>query len=112
MHCRKSLLIFSFETWRKKSTERYFDVTMGSFDSAEICELAGLYIVSNLENILLKTNFELYQDDVLILLRKLNGQQIAKKRKTVIKIFKDIDFGIDIQTNIKETDFLEVTLNL
>ena len=85
---------------------------MGSFDSAEICELVGLYIVSNLENILPKTNFELYQDDVLILLRKLNGQQIAKKRKTVIKIFKDIDFGIDIQTNLKETDFLEVTLNL
>ena len=29
-------------------------------DGAEICELAGLYIQSNLENILPKTNFGLY----------------------------------------------------
>ena len=49
------------------------DVTIGSFDGAEICEFAGLYIQSNLENILLKTNFGLYQDDGLILLRNHNG---------------------------------------
>ena len=33
------------------------------------------------------------------------------KRKTIIKIFKDIGFSIDIQTNLKEVDFLDVTLN-
>ena len=27
-----------------------------------------------------------------------------KKRKTIIKIFKDIGFSIDIQTNLKEVD--------
>ena len=85
---------------------------MGSFDGAEICELVGLYIQSNLENILPKTNFGLYQDDGLILLRNLNGQQMDKKRKAIIKIFKDIGFSIDIQTNLKEVDFLDVTLNL
>ena len=36
----------------------------------------------------------------------------TKKRKTTIKIFKDIGFSIDIQTNLKEVDFLDVTLNL
>ena len=30
----------------------------------------------------------------------------------IIKIFKDIGFSIDIQTNLKEVDFLDVTLNL
>ena len=39
MHCRKSLLFFGNEAWKKKSTECCFDVTMGSFDGAEICEL-------------------------------------------------------------------------
>ena len=48
----------------------------------------------------------------LILLRKLNGQQMDKKGKTIIKIFKDIGFSIDSQTNLKEVDFLDVTLNL
>ena len=34
-----------------------------------------------------------------------------KKRKTTIKLFKDICFSIDIQTSFKEVDFLEVKLN-
>ena len=73
---------------------------MGSFDDAEIYELVGLSIQSNLENILPKTNFGLYWDDGLILLRNLNGQQMDKKRKSIIKIFKNIGFSIDIQTNL------------
>ena len=40
---------------------------MGSFDGAVMCELVGLYIQSNLEKILLKTNFGLYWDDGLII---------------------------------------------
>ena len=96
MHCRKSLLFFGNETWKKKSTESCFDVTMGSFDGAEICELVGLYIQSNLENILPKTNFGLYRDDGLILLRNLNGRQMDKKRKNIIKIFEDIGFSVEI----------------
>ena len=35
-----------------------------------------------------------------------------KKRRTLIKFFKDIGFNMDIQTNLKEVDFLEITLNL
>ena len=46
------------------------------------------------------------------LLRNLNGQQMNKKRKTIIKIFKDTGFSIDIQTNLKEVDFLDATMNL
>ena len=48
----------------------------------------------------------------LILLRNLNGQQMDKKRKTSIKIFKNIGFSIDIQANLKEVDFIDVKLNL
>ena len=31
------------EAWKKKSTDSCFDVTMGSYDGAEICELV-IYI--------------------------------------------------------------------
>ena len=51
---------------------------MGSFDGAEICELIELYIQSNLENILPKTNFGIYWHDGLILSRNLNCQQMEK----------------------------------
>ena len=37
---------------------------------------------------------------------------MGEKRKTFIKIFKEIAFSIDIQTNLKEVDFLDVSLNL
>ena len=111
MNCAKSLLIFGNEIWKKKSTKCCFDVTMSSFDGAEMREFVGLYIQSNLENILPKINFGLYWDDGLIHLRNLTGHQMDKKRKTIIKIFKDIGFSIDIQTNIKEVDILDVILN-
>ena len=38
MQCRKSLLFFGNETRKKESSESCFDVTMGSFDGAKICE--------------------------------------------------------------------------
>ena len=43
-HCRKSLLFPDNKTWKKKTADSYFHVTMGSFDGAESCELVGLYI--------------------------------------------------------------------
>ena len=57
---------------------------MGCFDGAEICELVGLYIQSNLENILPKTNFGLYRDERLILLRNLNYSQTILTKKFLI----------------------------
>lgn len=35
-----------------------------------------------------------------------------KKRRTMIKFFKDTGFNMDIQTSLKEVYFLEITLNL
>ena len=44
----KSLLFSNNECWKKKNTESCFDVTKGSFDGAEICELVGLFILNEL----------------------------------------------------------------
>ena len=43
--------------------------------------------------------------------RNENGQQIDHTRKN-IRIFKDIGFDIDIETNSKEAHFLDITFNL
>ena len=96
MHCRKSLLFFGNKTWKKKLRESCLDVNMDSFESAETCELERLCIQSNVEVILPKTNFGLSWDDKLILLRNLNGQQMDKKKKSMIKTFKDA-FNTDIK---------------
>ena len=85
---------------------------MGTFDGAEICKLVRLYVQSKLEKIFPKSNFGLYRDDGLALLRNLNRQQSDKVRKKIIGVFKDIGFSLEIETNLKEVDFLDVSLNL
>ena len=48
IHAKKSLL-YNNETQRCKRGNTNFDVTMGSFDGVETCELIGLYIPSQLQ---------------------------------------------------------------
>ena len=45
-HCRKSLHFKNDEPWKNKTTDSMFDVTLGSYDGAEVCELTGSYILS------------------------------------------------------------------
>ena len=97
---------------RKKQTESCFDMIMGSFDGAEVCELVGIYILCFLEKLINKKNCGLYRDDGLLILRNVNGQQIDQMHKNIIKIFKDIGFAIDVELNLKIVDFLDITFNL
>ena len=80
MHCRKSLLFCEREAWSKKSYDR-FDVTMGSYDGAEVCELVGLYLLHHLSGILGKEAVGLYHDDGLAILRNTPGPN-AERLKT------------------------------
>ena len=59
-HCRKSLLFHNNVAWKKKTTTSCFDVTMGSYDGAEVCELVGMFILSNLGNIIGKKNTQFF----------------------------------------------------
>ena len=55
MHCRKSLLFDNETAWTRKNRSSMFDVTMGSFDGAEVCELIGLFLPNNLSGNTAKT---------------------------------------------------------
>ena len=44
-HARKSLLYNEGEPWIKKQSNS-FDVTMGSYDGAEVCELIAIFMLS------------------------------------------------------------------
>ncbi|KXJ25355.1 hypothetical protein AC249_AIPGENE10664 [Exaiptasia diaphana] len=79
MHSRKSLLFNSNTAWIKKSNSS-FDVTMGSYDGAEICELVGLFILNDLCTYG-KDNIGLYRDDGLAIFRNISGPQAERTRK-------------------------------
>ena len=108
-HCRKSLLYNNYEPWKKKDTDSCFDVIMGSYDGADVCELVGIYLLSLLASIIDKNNSGLYHDDGL----NVNGQKMDRVRMNVIKTFKEGGFKIEIlQTHLKIVNFLDLTFNL
>ena len=39
------LLYSNGELWAKKTSSNLFDITMGSYDGAESCELVGAYLL-------------------------------------------------------------------
>ena len=82
---------------------------MESFDSAEVCKLVGIYLHVVFFS---ETNRGLNRDDWLLILRNVNGQQIDRMRKNIIKTFKDIAFAVDVETNLKVVDFLDTAFKL
>ncbi|XP_057313453.1 uncharacterized protein LOC130654828 [Hydractinia symbiolongicarpus] len=110
-HSRKSLLFDKSSTWVKKGNV-LFDVTMGSFDGAEICELVGLYILKKISKIIDIKHVGLYRDDGLAIIQNANGPRMNKIRKDIITLFKEDKLSVTIETNLIETDFLDVSFNV
>ena len=88
-----------------------FDVTMGSYDEAEVCELVGLYLLGKLVPLIATTNVGLYRDDGLAVIHRANGPKMDRIRKGIIAQFKSEGLSITIDTNLIETDFLDVSFN-
>ena len=111
IHSRRTLLYdHKNTTWTKRDGIRQFDVSMGAYDGAEVCELVGLYVLKQLKE---KTTAEigLYRDDGLAVL-KGTGRTTDKIRKIINEIFKDIGLKITSKCNLKVVDYLDITLNL
>ena len=85
---------------------------MGSFDGAEICELVGLHLLDKLSSLIGRKNVGLYRDDGLAAINSSSGPVLDKMRKNIIALFKNEGLSITIETNLFETDFLDVTFNL
>ena len=67
----------------KSSTDKSSSICLYGYDSAELCELIGIYIQSLLE----KYQMGLYRNDNLII------------KKNIISVFKNTDFKTEITTN-------------
>ena len=111
MHSRKSLLFNNGETWIKKDNEN-FDVTMGAYDGAEVCELVGIYLQSLLSEKYNKSEFGLYRDDGLAVFDNISGPKAERIKKDFQKLFKENHLDIIIACNKTVVNYLDVTLNL
>ena len=86
-HARKSLLFDSTGVWVKNDNNILFDVTMGSFDGTDVCELVSLYLLSKISVHIDLNNVGLYRDDRLAI-NDTNGPKLDRIRKNIIATFK------------------------
>ena len=112
MHSRKTLLFWQDSTWVKKEGDEDFDIPMGCYDGAEICELVGIYIQNKLWKLMNRKDLGLYRVDELWILKNTSGPEADQKRKNIIKIFKECGLSITCEINKKIADFLDVRFNL
>ena len=111
-YCWKSLHFYKNEPSKKKDSNSCFDVTMGSYEGAELFKLIGIYLLSQLCTIISKKNCWLYRDDGLMIQEHIYCLQIDQLRKKIINVFKKTGFKIDIETKLKIANFLDLTFNL
>ena len=78
--CRQPILADNGRT-RVKSYVDNFDVPMGAYDSAQVSDLIGIYILNTLGRIVNLEQVGLYQDDGIILILNSNG---LKYRRTLL----------------------------
>ena len=100
MHYRKSLLFDNAKPWRKRNNSTVFDVMMGSFDGAEVCELVGLNILDILTKQFNNRNIGLYRDDGLAAFRNMGAKAADKIRKQFSAAFNEVDLRITAQSNM------------
>ena len=84
-------------TWRKIRSD--FDITMGSFDGTETCELVGLFLLFQLTH--LDVNVGLYINDRLASCTK-TPKRVEVIKKEMCKIFKYNNLQIHIEANKKK----------
>ena len=110
-HSRKSLLFDRGNTWMKKGGD-LFDVAMGAYDGAEVCELVGTFLLEKISEICNKCDIGLYRDDGLAVFRNKSGTHLEKIKKKLQRLFKEYDLEIIAESNQKIVNYLDVTLNL
>ena len=110
---RRFFLFHAGDIWAKTKSP-HFDVPMGSNDSAEVCELAGLFLLNEIveANIgLKKENMGLYRDDGLGVAQG-TGRQMEKMVEALHKIFKNHGLKIKVEHSMPKVNFLDLTLHL
>ena len=97
----------------KKEGNGELDVTMGSDEGAETCEIVGLFLLYSIGEKFNKDNIGLYSNDGLASFKNGNGHQNDKIRKKLIKIFETHVLKLkEIKCSLKNVDYLNITFDL
>ena len=81
------------------------------YDSSQIADLVGLYILHILNRIVSPEQMGLCHDDG-INIQNSKSPNSSRIQKKIIRAFKFLGFKIEVSSNNKIDNFLDVTLNL
>ena len=101
-NARKQLITWDDSNWTKK--QGLFDISIGSYDGAECCDIVGLYILFHLKNEFPDENLSLYRDDGIGATAK-HGAQASRLEKRLHAVFRTFDLKITTEVNVKKTIF-------
>ena len=110
-HARKSLLFSNEKPWMKR-VGNLFDVIVGAYDGAEVCELVGIFMLNKISEKYDKNDIGLYRDDGLAVFKNISGPKSERIKKNFQSLFEKYGLAIIIECNKKVVDFLDVTFNI
>ena len=110
LESRRSFLVFKGEIWTKKENPD-FDVPMGAYDGAEVCDIVGLFLLSELRDLKLNLDIGGYKDDFLGVSRS-SPRQVEIMKKKITQVFRSHGLEITSEANKKIVQFLDVQFNL
>jgi hypothetical protein len=111
-HSCNTLMFHNNEPWVKTKSDGYFDVPMGSFYGAELCELVGLFILNSIAGMFSVGHCGLYRDDGLAVIKNKRRCNLMKIEQQIRRVLCEIGFKITIESGLVSTDFLDVNLDL
>ena len=89
-----------------------FDVPIGAYDDAELCELVGIFLSEKISDICNEGDIGLYRDDGLAIFRNKSGTELEKIIKKLQRLLKEYDLEITAESKQKLVNYLNITLNL
>ena len=103
------------QPWTKRAQNNCsvtFDITMGSYHRAEVCELVGLYMLNKITSYIPKENLCIYRDDGLAVIRRQSGFKTEKLKQQLHGMAHKMGLKLEIEGPMKVTDFLDLSFNL
>ena len=84
----KSTIFYKNQTWEKINTSNLFNVSMGSYNGAEVCNMVGLFMLNDIEktNIFQNNEFGIYKDDGLAVIQSKSPRAAENTAKTLHRI--------------------------
>ena len=79
----------------------FFELTMGAYDGAEVCELVETFLLDKISDKYDKKNIGLYHDVGLSGFKNKKGTQLERTKTSLQKTFKVFGLEIVAESNVK-----------